>query len=310
MRPSESSRPVTGLILIPPNFFSEDRGTACAGLSSVCNPVPSIFPLFPLQMSGTSEGGESQFFYETSDENQGSEGSAASSLASHLQGSLKRPRTCRTQIRGKAWILRGDITIPVRHNNSLSDHGDSNVEDELVQMTKLHLQTALGAKFEILFQNLSKHVSFFVIFCNLVHIQHVGPAATEVKIQILGFLQLKQAKAKTALDKLMSSFSTLSHVLQGKWERCDGGLSTNDEYAHCLHTNSSWRPLQSTGVYRESNQAKCAKRIATAQVASYLLSVVFFNTNVEIRKTDPPSTNRRAAQLRRRAPPPPSPPLP
>ena len=97
----------------------------------------------------------------------------------------------------------------MRHNNSLSDHGDSNVEDELVQMTKLHLQTALGAKFEILFQNLSKHVSFFVIFCNLVHIQHVGPAATEGKIQILGFLQLKQAKAKTALDKLMSSFSTV-----------------------------------------------------------------------------------------------------
>ncbi len=47
-------------------------------------------------------------------------------------------------------------------------------------------------------------VSYFEIFCNLVHILHAAPAATKVKIQIWGFLQLgKAAKAKKGLDKLL-----------------------------------------------------------------------------------------------------------
>jgi hypothetical protein len=88
----------------------------------------------------------------------------------------------------------------------------------------------------------------------------------------------------TALDILLSP--TLLPLIQGKWERCDA-LSVNQEYAHCLHTNSAWLPIQSTSVYREtryeSNQAKCAKRrqMATAPViSSKLLSIVFFKANV------------------------------
>ena len=71
---------------------------------------------------------------------------------------------------------------------------------------------------------------------------------------------MKKVKAKTALDKLLSPSSTLSNLLQGQWERKDGGLSSDKEYADCQDTNSSWPPIQSMGVYRESNQAKCAKR--------------------------------------------------
>ena len=44
------------------------------------------------------------------------EGSAASSLPPHLHGGPKLPRE--TQIRGKTWALRGEITINMLHNDS------------------------------------------------------------------------------------------------------------------------------------------------------------------------------------------------
>ena len=128
---------------------------------------------------------------------------------------------------------------------------------------------------------MSSSVSYFVIFCNLVNFMHVAPAATKVKIQIRGFLQLgKAAKAKTGLDKLLSP--TLSYFLAGQWDRCQGGLCGNIEYENCMRDKSSWLAIQSTGIYRETNQGKCAKRIATSQViTSDSLSVVFFKTNIQ-----------------------------
>ena len=40
---------------------------------------------------------------------------------------------------------------------------------------------------------------------------------------------MKKAKAKTVLDKLLSPSSTLSHLLQGQWERKDGDLSSDKD---------------------------------------------------------------------------------
>jgi hypothetical protein len=125
-----------------------------------------------------------------------------------------------------------------------------------------------------------------------ISVAAVTGAATKLNIEIRGFLQMGNTTAKTvtALDKLLSP--TLLHLNQGIWEQCDT-LSEIQEYAHCLHTNSSWLPIQSTGVYRESNKAKCAKRhqmassillaLATAPViSSNLLSVVFFNLKTNV----------------------------
>jgi hypothetical protein len=125
-----------------------------AGLSSVYNPVLSIYTCFPLRMSTTSDVDEFQSCDEKSGEKSGGEGSAASSLASDLHWRLKRPRP--TQIRGKAWALRGDISI---HINSISDCKGGYVVDEHVQMLKTHLAAALGAKFENLFQKMLENIS-------------------------------------------------------------------------------------------------------------------------------------------------------
>ena len=267
-------------------------------------------------MSASRSSSEGSDFHNSFDENSdGGCGSAASSLAPH-QGRPKRTR--QTQIRGKTWVFRGEINTNMQQYDSDHDNIDTVVNEEtpLFRSIKSQLHAALGSKFEIMFGNLFSSVSYFVIFCNLINILDVGPAATKVKIQIRGFLQMGNTKAKTALDKLLSP--SLSQLLQGEWERCDGALSGNQEYADCLHTNSPWLPIQSTGVYRESNQAKCAKRrqLTTAPVfSSDFLSTDFFKTNVEIRKTDPSSARRRARRKAvplplRAPPPPPYPPLP
>jgi hypothetical protein len=227
--------------------------------------------------SSKLEGDESQGVYENSD----GEGSAASSLASHdfyLQGTPKRLRPTQ-QMRGKTWVFRGEVTTNMLHNDS--DHDtEEDEETPLFRTIKSQLQAALGAKFENMFGKLFNSVSYFVLFCNLVNILDVGPAATKINIKIRGFLQMGNTTAKTALDKLLSP--TLLHLIQGKWKRCDA-LSGNQEYAHCLHTNSSWLPIQSTGVYRESNKAKCAKQrqmTTSPVISSKLLSIVFFKTNI------------------------------
>ena len=79
-------------------------------------------------MSTTSDVDDFHSCDENSGKKSGGEGSAASSLASDLHGRLKRPRPI--QIRGKAWVLRGDISISVCHNNSLSDCKGGDVLDK------------------------------------------------------------------------------------------------------------------------------------------------------------------------------------
>ena len=107
-------------------------------------------------MSASRSSSEGSDFHNSFDENSDGGCSAASSLAPHLQGRPKRTRP--TQIRGKAWVLRGDIFIPVRHNNSLSDCESSDVVEEHVQMIKTHLEAAFGAKFENLFQRMLENI--------------------------------------------------------------------------------------------------------------------------------------------------------
>ena len=95
-----------------------------------------------------------------------------------------------------------------------------------------------------------------------------------------GFLQIRKSRAKTGLDKWLSP--TLSYFLAGEWDRCQGGLCGNKEYESCMCEDGSWLAIQSTGIYRATNQGKCAKRIATSQViTSDSLLVIFFKTNVK-----------------------------
>ncbi len=105
--------------------------------------------------------------------------------------------------------------------------GHAQEEEHLLQSTKLQLEAAFGAKFEVLLQTLFDNVSNFVIFCSLIGLMDVAPAATKVKIQIRVFLQVKQAIAITALEKLLA-LPAVSRFLRGKWDWCDvGGLSTH-----------------------------------------------------------------------------------
>ena len=202
-------------------------------------------------MSVSSEIALSQQFDEVSD----GEGAVASSSVSELQEKRKR----NPQILGKAWVLRCKITISMLHIDSdqADMHGDVE-NDAKVQTTKSQIQAALGAKFQSLFVKMLNNIKYFVFFCNLVDILHVEPAATKVKIQIRGFLQIGKATTLTALEKLLSpSFSpVVSAFLSAKWERCPGGLCGNEEYEDCLHEKSPWMPIQSTGQFRENNRGR------------------------------------------------------
>jgi hypothetical protein len=113
------------------------------------------------------------------------------------------------------------------------------------------------ATFEILFgKEQHPHVKYFVFFCNLVNILHAGPtaAATKIKIQIWGFLQVGKLLSLTALDKLLKCFP-VSAFLSGKWERCKGGLYGNEEYDICGAENSPRIPIQTRGEFGISKLA-------------------------------------------------------
>ncbi len=142
------------------------------------------------------------------------EGSAASSHESELSDTRKRRRNEKNQ--GRAWILRGEIATTLLHNDSASMDCE-NDEEAKVQNKKSQTEPALGATFEILFKKKHPDVKYFIFFCNLVNILHAGPAAaaTKIKIQIRGFLQLGQNIVATALDTLLMCFP-VSAFLSGK----------------------------------------------------------------------------------------------
>jgi hypothetical protein len=138
-----------------------------------------------------SDSSENHSFHRSGGESD-CESSAASSHESELPDTPKPRRN--KKIQGWAWILRGEITTTLLHNDSASMDCD-NDEEAKVQNTRSQTEAAFGATFEILFgKKQHPHVKYFVFFCNLVNILHAGPAAaaTEIKIQIRGFLQMEK----------------------------------------------------------------------------------------------------------------------
>ena len=218
-------------------------------------------------MSGSSENDSSHQSGGESDR----EGSAASSHESELPDSRKRRRNI--QIQGRAWVLHGNITTNLLHNDFMDGNADD--DDAKVQNTKSQIEAALGTKFENLFQKMLPCVKYFVLFCNLVNVLHAVPAAaaTQVKIQIQGFLQLGRNMKLTALNKLLKFPAFLS----GQWARCENGLCGNEEYEACRAENSPWMPIQTTGEFGNSNKGRAAnKSLQTAVIsASDVLSFVF-----------------------------------
>jgi hypothetical protein len=205
------------------------------------------------------------------------EGLAASSNESEVQDTPDTPKRRRNkQIKGATWILRGEITTTLLHNDSASMEDCDNDEGAKVQNTRSQTEAALGATFQILFGAMHAHVKYFIFFCNLVDILHAGhaAAATIIKIQIRGFLQLGPSTPASALAKL---FKPVSAFLSGTWERCLGGLYGNKEYDDCRAENSPWLPIQTRGALGLSNKGRAAnKSPQTAVIAcSDVLRFVF-----------------------------------
>ena len=141
--------------------------------------------------------------YDTSRQSGGdsySDSDGESSATSSLPATQKCPHKIR--IKGAAWILHGEITTNLRHNDtSMDGDGRDDDDDTKIQNTKSQEVAALGAKFESLFGKMLSIVKHFVFFCNLVNIMHAGPAAaTTVKIQIRDFLQVGKC---TRLPRVM-----------------------------------------------------------------------------------------------------------
>jgi hypothetical protein len=94
-------------------------------------------------MSCPSESDSSDRFGGDSDR----EGSAASSNESEIPDTVKCRRI--QQIVGTVWIIRGEITINLLHNDSdpASVDGYADAKEAKVQNTKSQTEAALGAKF-------------------------------------------------------------------------------------------------------------------------------------------------------------------
>ena len=204
------------------------------------------------------------------------EGSAAYSLESELPDTQTPRRNA--QIQGKVWILRGEITTTLLHNDSASMDCDDDDEEAKIQNIKSQTAAALGATFEILFGGIHPHVKYFVFFCNLVNILHAGPAAaaTEIKIQIRGFLQMGKNTMASALIKLFDC-CRVSAFLSGKWERCVGGLYGNQEYEDCRAEKSPWLPIQSMGEFGLSNKGRAANNTSVITSSDVLRFVFHLN---------------------------------
>jgi hypothetical protein len=115
-----------------------------------------------------------------------SEGSAAASSSHESDLPDARKSRCTIQIQRRAWVLHGNITTNLLHNDVMTCNADD------VQNIKSQIEAALGIKFENLSQKMLPCIKYFVLLCNLVNVLHAGPAAaaTQVKSQIQGFFQL------------------------------------------------------------------------------------------------------------------------
>jgi hypothetical protein len=88
-----------------------------------------------------------------------------------------RKRTCTIQIKGAAWVLRGQITVDDLHalSHSTVAGPEDNIENEdEISKKHSHLQILFGVQFEKLFGKMHGNVKYLVIFCNLVNILDAG----------------------------------------------------------------------------------------------------------------------------------------
>jgi hypothetical protein len=146
---------------------------------------------------------------------------------------------------------------------------DCDDDDEAkVQDTKSQTEAAFGGTFELLFENKHPDVKYFIFFCTLVNILHAGPAAaaTKIKIQIRGFLQLGKNTVATTLEKILMCCPVFA-FLSGKWDLCKGGLYGNEEYETCRAEKSPWMPIQTKGELGISNKGRV---IASSDVLSFV----------------------------------------
>ena len=93
------------------------------------------------------------------------EGLAASSNESEVQDTPDTPKRRRNkQIKGTTWILRGEITTTLLHNDSASMEDCDNDEGAKVQNIRSQTEAALGATFQILFGAMHAHEKYFIFF--------------------------------------------------------------------------------------------------------------------------------------------------
>ena len=92
--------------------------------------------------------------------------SEPSTYGSEVQDCRKRPR--QKPIQGNSWVLIAQMTAD---SDWLTAGSEGDVEnEEKTAKINAHLQSLFGAQFQILFGELYKIVSYFVILCNLINI--------------------------------------------------------------------------------------------------------------------------------------------
>ena len=184
-------------------------------------------------------------------------GSVAASHASEMPdtlGSRKRARSP-IQIRGKAWVFYGLITVDAALLHAESDDPEEGPFPRLKSMLLAHW-TSVYPHLEARIKKLILHLAFFCNLTSLLTCSLDEIDASKVKIRIRAFLQSKKT-AVTALKKLLPQGGFIS----GSWERCEDGLSGHQLYEECAQTlktggDNDWMPLLKVGDFLMSNMAK------------------------------------------------------
>jgi hypothetical protein len=199
-----------------------------------------------------------------------------------------RKRSRQIPIQGNSWVLIAQMTAD---SDWLTAGSEGDVEnEERTAKINAHLQSLFGAQFQILFGELYKIVSYFVIFCNLINILDVGTGsndAAEIKIEFQGYLQLKTPRKVNQLQALLKPFAP---ALSGYWERCVGGLFGHAGYTECLRPESVWFKLHDTGAYGNNNKGKLqakARRLADPvflERCTFAMLCTSYDSGTELRK--------------------------
>ena len=122
--------------------------------------------------------------------------------------------------------------------------------DAKVQSTKSRLEAYSAQNLNVCLESCYQpsNISYFSSTCR-VNIQYAGlAAATKVKIQIRGFLQIGKVTALTALEKLLSSYVSVNVFKRGFFSRKVAALCLCEKEIR-RGENSPWLPVQITGNF-------------------------------------------------------------